>query len=573
VTDPQSALGLILPPRLAQQRNPTIATVGLVYPRQIPHLPQLPTSREDWPRFYRETVEHRIDRAIACSASEASRIEEIVRCERDGRYWLATHGAIYEARTDHFGEGSRSGIIPWVPYPFQFAVWDWLEERLRSRGAQGDGLLPKARDMGLSNLIGAFALHKWLTTKPFQGRFISYKEEVIDKAGDPDSIFWKIELLLKAQPGWMVQTWARGFDWKSHRQERRFFNPFNGNLLSGESTTSLSGTGRRATMFFPDEWAKMPNGGEIWDSLQGVTDHRIGVGSAWTGVGLHQYDLHHKKGRYKDALTPVLEIPFGSHPLHDAEWERAQRERTSPEAFAREFGMDYFAGGADWIYPETHRITCGDFPLEPYAGPLTVTIDDGLKDQFYIHWVQFIRRTGRHRIVESYGDTGKITRFWGSILRGIPIGSFPYTREELDLMEWVRFLPPHVFCGDSHGFNNEQTTGQAPFDILRSEFGIDVFVDFFKRSPKDRRTYTHDLLLTTDFNDTPRVEHTLWCFQNHKFPSTREGQQRTTPVRTPVEDGTSHAVSSYEFYCTLWDQLKILGGTQKVVYEGPDNVG
>jgi hypothetical protein len=562
---------LIIPK--GSQKSPTILSVGLIYPNSIPHLPPLPTSRDDWGRFYEAVIRHRIERAYACAVSEDARIEEILRCERDGRYWLATYGAIYEARTDHFGEGSRSGTIPWVPYPFQFAVWDWLEERLKSRGAEGDGLLPKARDMGLSNLLGAFALHKWLTMDPFQGRFVSYKEEVIDRQGDPDSIFWKIELLLKAQPRWMLDVWARGFDWKSDRTDRRFYNPLNGNLLSGESTTALSGTGRRATVYFFDEWGKNPMGGVIWDSAQGVTDHRLATGSAWSGFGLHQYNLHHKKGAYKDTRTPVLEIGFQAHPYHDPAWEREQRERTPPEVFAREYLMDYFAGAATWIYPETHGKSVGDYPFEPYAGPLIASLDDGLDDQFYVNWVQYIKKTGRHRIVQSYYREQQPTRFLGSVLTGIPISTFRYDQAELDLMEWVRHLPGLTYCGDSHGFNREQIAGQAPFDLLRSEFNIHVFVDFHKRSDKDKRTFTHDLLSMTDFNDTPWVEHTLWCFQNHKFPSLQEGRQRVSPVTRPVEDGTSHAVTSYEYYCTLWDQLSVISGQNRIVYDGPDSVG
>ena len=239
--------------------------------RDIPWLPPSPQSPQDWEEWEKLILEHRIsvlygaDHGVDGLTPEAVRAREITRCDLSGEYMANTYGMIYEARGEegyqenlvyneeddswlYNEEDIRSGIIPYVQYPFQIDFFDWMTERMLSRGPMGDGVVIKARDMGLSNSIVFWIAHKWLFRRPFQARLLSRNERLVDQTGDPDSLFWKLDTYLMGLPSYIFDHGAPGFDWRQHRLMLRLMNPANGNLVSGESTQADAGRGGRATV-------------------------------------------------------------------------------------------------------------------------------------------------------------------------------------------------------------------------------------------------------------------------------------------------------------------------------------
>ena len=544
----------------------------VVYMKEIPGLPAQPTSREDWDRYYTEVLQHRLRVMRACMTSEEARALEVEKFRRCKKYAISTYWAIFEARPQLYEDGELgSDIIPFVAYPFQNAWFDWYDERLSSRGPQGDGLTPKSRDMGLSNSACAAVGYDWLVKKPFQARLLSRVEDLVDKAGDPDSLFWKIELGLRALPRYIWDAFAPSFDWKHHRKLAMFINPDNGNVLSGESTQANAGRGGRATVVILDEFAFMENGGAIWTGLRASTPHRIAISTVSTDNGLDMYHLHHGTNGY--TKPPTIEIPWFAHPKHTQAWFDQEAQRDSEEGVRQEILMDYFANTGTWTYPQAQKFKVGQYPLIPGAGPLYVAIDDGLDDQFAIHWIQYVEKTGRHRVVESYQNNNRVTDFYGTLMTGVPRSDFSYNAEELRLMKWIWTLPPRTYVGDTHGYNREQTTGQAPFERLAENFGIHVFVDWEKRTGKDRRTALGSILGQMDFNDTPGVQESLYALQRNHFPKERKGKGRQTAAKEPVHDDTSHAVAAFEYYAQGWSVFKDMHNGGLIVYDGPPGIG
>src|SRR6187402_850996 len=136
----------------------------------------LPVDPQEYEHWYPRVMQHRAsvmwETLQPGPAGEAARAREITRCKRSFIYEANTYGGIFEARdlvagewkgdTDWFVETGVEGeettdplpqgvLIPYIMYPFQIEVAVWIDDCMSSRGAEADGLCPKARDMGLSN--------------------------------------------------------------------------------------------------------------------------------------------------------------------------------------------------------------------------------------------------------------------------------------------------------------------------------------------------------------------------------------------------------------------------------------
>lgn len=138
-------------------------------------------------------------------------------------------------------------------YPRQeeFIKWLWQVEK-----DQVSAVADKSRDMGFTWLCAAYLVHRWLFRRGFAGGIGSRKQDLVDKIGDPDSIFEKMRIILRNLPGWLLPP---GFDWKQHDNFLKLANPDNGSIISGEAGDNI-GRGGRKTMYLVDEaaWLQRP---------------------------------------------------------------------------------------------------------------------------------------------------------------------------------------------------------------------------------------------------------------------------------------------------------------------------
>src|SRR5947207_2973979 len=87
--------------------------------------------------------------------------KERLLCADDVVHWLSHWGFTYDPRRPQ-------SHLPFDPFPRQVDFLRWLEQR--ERLGQG-GLCEKSRDMGVTYLACAFALHRWLFRPGFSSGF------------------------------------------------------------------------------------------------------------------------------------------------------------------------------------------------------------------------------------------------------------------------------------------------------------------------------------------------------------------------------------------------------------------
>jgi hypothetical protein len=537
----------------------------------IPWLPPVPQTPEEWHDWEPLVLEHRLNVLRETMQSAEARAREIARCDLSVEYFANTYGMIYEARgeaeyqdyeqlldEEWAPEESRSGIIPYIQYPFQIEFFRWLNDRMRSRGPEGDGIVEKCRDMGLSNSAAFWIGHKWLFRKPFQARLLSRNEKLVDETGNPDSLFWKVDTFLMGLPRWLFEAGAPGFDWKQHRLMLRLINPSNGNLISGESTQSDAGRGGRSTIILYDEFAFMDDGEAIWSAGRASTNHRLGITTPSTSKGLDAYNIIHGEEGYEQPA--VLAIPWNEHPLHDNKWFEEERRRDKPQRFAQEVLLDWTAGAGSWVYPETHPYTPADHPWMP-GGDLIITMDDGFDDDYSIVAMQYDNSTGRIRVLDSYQNSHKPIDFYGYLLRGVLNDQFTYGYREHEFMNFLRNKGPALYYGDAHGAHIEQVSGESIFSHLATKFGINVNYYIGPNSGTrltfaQRRLQLGKLLPRMDFDNTPGARYVLECLKKHRFKDA-EDRDQMREYREPLHSKWSHTVSALEYFAVQFDVFKM----------------
>ena len=132
--------------------------------------------------------------------------------------------------------------FPFVLFPKQIELVNWVVARWKSRD---DGVIEKSRDIGMTWLAAAIA--HWVTFF-HPGTVVGFgsrKEDLVDKNGDPDSIFWKIQAYIAGLP----------IEFRPKDQTRTHLcivNNDNGSVIKGEAGDNI-GRGGRSSLFFKDE--------------------------------------------------------------------------------------------------------------------------------------------------------------------------------------------------------------------------------------------------------------------------------------------------------------------------------
>lgn len=245
----------------------------------------------------------------------------------------------------------------WMPFVFfkrQKDVIDFFESCSHD---QTSGLVEKCRDFGLTWLACGYSVWRWLFIKNDAIGWGSRKETLVDKPGDPDSIFEKIRLMLKRLP----RIWLpAGFSWGRNSTYMKLLNPENGAIIAGEAGDNIGRGGRRSCMFL-DEAAHLERPEKVEAALGDNTNVRIDISSV-NGVG----NVFHRRRENGVIWSPdVKDYPFGfvrvfvadwrDHPLKTQEWYDARKARYEREGmahiFAQEVDRNYAAAVSNTVIP------------------------------------------------------------------------------------------------------------------------------------------------------------------------------------------------------------------------------
>ena len=241
-----------------------------------------------------------------------------------------------------------------------FNTWEvqdeCIERLIYSIRYGGDLLVDKSREMGATWIVlGAF-FAEWLLVPDSMFLVISRKEEYVWKRGNPDTLYWKLEYLLKNLPHWVTP--------KVDLSERHLLNINNGSVIDGESTNADVGAGGRRQAIMCDEFARVNPADALWiaDTLSDTTPARI-FNSTPTSRG-HPFGQIRFGGR-----VPVVTLGWWRHP-----W-KIQGHYESPTIdkvviydlsyYTEKYGKEIFLGieeGKEFKYSEFEKDMLIQYP-------------------------------------------------------------------------------------------------------------------------------------------------------------------------------------------------------------------
>ena len=272
--------------------------------------------------------------------------------------WINDYAITYNPRNS----GDMPKLMPFVLFDKQVEFIEFLMACLADKES---GLVEKARDMGATWLCCAFSVWLFLFMPYSAVGWGSRKESLVDKIGDPDSIFQKMRMILAKLPDWMLPA---GFSIEQHATYMKIVNPVNGATITGETGDNI-GRGGRKLIYFKDESAHYERPELIEAALGDNTDVQIDISSV-KGTASVFYrrrqagEIWFKGKNIEKGKTRVFILDWRDNPFKTQEWYNARRKRAEAEGllhvFAQEVDRDYTASLAGIIIPAKWAKACID---------------------------------------------------------------------------------------------------------------------------------------------------------------------------------------------------------------------
>lgn len=291
-----------------------------------------PLDHDQWPPDYKAVYAWRIKTLAQLRANpellRSAKAYYALHRKEFIMHWMDT----YDPRKP----GSR-----WVPFVFFTKQGDFIDYLEELRTDQEGGLVEKARDMGATWLSCGYSVASWLFIQNDAIGWGSRKQELVDKLGDPDSIFEKLRLIINRLP----DIWRPvGLKPKEHLTFMKCVNPENGSIIAGEAGDNIGRGGRKA-MFFFDEAAHAERPEKIEAALGDNTKSRVDISSV-NGLGnpFHRRREAGKvwnKGIKIDAgYTRVMIMDWRDHPEKTQEWYDTRKAKYEREGMAHIFAQE-----------------------------------------------------------------------------------------------------------------------------------------------------------------------------------------------------------------------------------------
>lgn len=221
--------------------------------------------------------------------------------------------------------------IPFITYPFQDDLILTLQDHITN---QKDLLVDKSRDMGLTWCVLFVFQWFWQFGKSGNDFLIgSRKEGYVDKTGDMDALFPKLDYSIRNQPLYLL---PKGFDISKHRNYMNIINPRTGSTITGEATNENFGRGGRRKSVMFDEFAFWEVSQQAWRSASDTTKCRIAIS---TPNGLNN---QFAKLRFSNSID-FKSIHWKLHPEKNEAWYQEERARRNndPVEIGQELDISY----------------------------------------------------------------------------------------------------------------------------------------------------------------------------------------------------------------------------------------
>lgn len=243
--------------------------------------------------------------------------------------------------------------LPFILFKRQEELVEFLIECLLD---EENGLVEKCRDMGATWICAAVSVWLWRFWDGASIGWGSRKEQLVDRIGDPDSIFEKIRIIISNLP---YELLPAGFNKQTHMTYMRIVNPANGSTITGESGDNI-GRGGRKLMYFKDESAHYEHPEKIESALGDNTRVQIDISSV-NGLG-NVFHRRRKAGvlwysgkKIAKGKTRVFVMDWRDHPSKDQAWYDQRRQKAEDDGllhiFAQEVNRNYAAAIEGVVIP------------------------------------------------------------------------------------------------------------------------------------------------------------------------------------------------------------------------------
>lgn len=306
-----------------------------------------PLRNDEWSsRDYRAIYQWRIDK-LTILRNDPTLIE-------DAFAYYASHPVEFICHwLDTYDPRKRKNR--WMPFILFQRQAEFIQFVEHLRNDVESGLVEKCRDVGASWLGVAYSVWLMVFHDEVAIGWGSRKEALVDKKGDPDSLFEKMRLMIDRLPDVFKPSTSNAF--------LKIVNNSNGSTITGEAGDGI-GRGGRKTIFCVDEAAHIERAESIEASLADTTDVRLDLSSV-NGTG----NMFHRRREAGEIWVPGAQIDKGvirvfifdwrDHPEKDQawyDWRKAKAEREGLQhIFAQEVDRDYNAAventliAGDWI--------------------------------------------------------------------------------------------------------------------------------------------------------------------------------------------------------------------------------
>jgi len=193
-------------------------------------------------------AEQRQDLWAACKNDPDLQARVMALCAQSFKVWCCLFAwtyVVFEVKeTGERVAKTDEKDVPFILWPTQMAAFDEMDTAWRKGD---DSAVQKSREMGASWLVLAWFV--WLAI--FHGSELgvaSRKEDLVEKTGNPDALFTKIDYLIDCCPVWMTGEVTRT------SLLRQFQN---GGTIAGESTNNNAYRGGRKQLILLDEASAM----------------------------------------------------------------------------------------------------------------------------------------------------------------------------------------------------------------------------------------------------------------------------------------------------------------------------
>ena len=236
--------------------------------RSCPHYRLVPKD-VDW------NLEFRLRVSLLADEDESIRASLLAMCEQDILFWVNLFVFTYDQRV-------FPTLLPFTTFTFQDIGLLKILDAIRTGY---DLLIKKSRDEGASWLLCVAFVYDFMFRSDRSFLLGSRKEELVDKRGNPKSLFWKIDRILENLPAWMQPV--------TTRTALSIVNEENGSVIVGESTNPDFGRGDRHTAVGLDEFASVPEAYAVLEATRDTAPCRI-FNSTPKGAGNAFAELHDK---------------------------------------------------------------------------------------------------------------------------------------------------------------------------------------------------------------------------------------------------------------------------------------